>query len=368
MLEKLVITDFQAHEKLVLKFGPGVTTLIGRTDRGKSAVIRAVSALALNSPSGAGVVRHGAEKFRIALLFDGFVKVVRTRGEKVNAYSLSVEGDVKSFAAFGTKVPEPIADALRIGEDNFQFQFDGHYWFSETASAVGKRLNGLVDLELIDDMMSEIASNVRSSKAKVGVLKEQLETAVAKVEKLRHAPDALEDLEAVEGVKARLDKTAQKREILRSRLVSLARVQKGGKLAGEAAESGVECLSAGDSLIANDAKQVRLKSLLRNLAEVQRVSKLPCPDNFDEVLAVRVEADKVAESHRLLRQAVERYEIAAEESETCRRELESLQKELAKFPTCPSCKRPLESSPSASPISTSHSHPPSLGGKRKTGG
>ena len=52
MIKQLNIHNFQSHEDSSLNFTEGVNVIIGASDSGKSAIIRALKFVVYNSPSG----------------------------------------------------------------------------------------------------------------------------------------------------------------------------------------------------------------------------------------------------------------------------------------------------------------------------
>ena len=110
MLEQLRIKGFQAHTKLTVDLGHPVVSIIGSTDVGKSAILRALRWLATNKPGGDSFINWGSEGAGVFLVADG-VTVARLRSKKGNnEYGLKMPGEEKqTFKAFGTKPPEPVA-------------------------------------------------------------------------------------------------------------------------------------------------------------------------------------------------------------------------------------------------------------------
>ena len=85
MLERLRIQNFQSHHKLDIQLDPAVTTLIGPSDVGKSAVLRAFRWLATNRPRGDAFIRDGADRVSVKARVDG-QNVTRRRGPAGNEY------------------------------------------------------------------------------------------------------------------------------------------------------------------------------------------------------------------------------------------------------------------------------------------
>ncbi len=197
MLTKIKIRNFQAHAKLDLELDPHVTTIVGPSDVGKSSIIRALKWVATNQPSGESFIRSGAKFCEVKLSVDGH-EITRKRSNSENSYLL----DVQRFNSFGQNVPDPIAKLLNVSPVNFQGQHDSPFWLADTAGQVSRSLNAIVDLDVIDESLSEAAR--QASKARL-----ILETATDRNRKAREAkkavqwvPEAGRDLKEVERAEA----------------------------------------------------------------------------------------------------------------------------------------------------------------------
>ena len=52
-IKKIIIDNFQSHEHTEIEFGPGLNVIVGPSDYGKSAVVRALRWVLYNEPRGA---------------------------------------------------------------------------------------------------------------------------------------------------------------------------------------------------------------------------------------------------------------------------------------------------------------------------
>jgi len=199
MLEKLTILDFQCHERLTIKFGQ-VTTIIGPSDIGKSAIIRALRLLLCNKPSGKAFIRDGAKFTRLKLTIDGHL-IGRLRGAGKNVYRL----DDQDLQGFNLAVPEPVEKLANVTEVNFQFQHDAPYWLSQPAPQVSRELNQIVDLGLIDTTMARFVASIRNRKADILVRKDYLEEHTTTLENLHWVPAATEAAEELGKLQEKLD-------------------------------------------------------------------------------------------------------------------------------------------------------------------
>jgi hypothetical protein len=193
MLERMTIQNFQRHTRLAVDFDPGVTTIVGASDSGKSAVLRALRWVVTNTPGGAAFVTHGARGAVVRLSVDGHT-ITRRRGKSANTYEI----DGQELKAFGTGVPDSIADVFNVGPENFQGQHDAPYWFTDTAGQVSRNLNAVVDLEIIDTAMGAAAGRVRHEASRLEAAEEQQAAAAASVDGLAWVPAAAAALDAAE--------------------------------------------------------------------------------------------------------------------------------------------------------------------------
>lgn len=174
MFEYLLIQNFQAHEKTRVDFSPGITTVIGPSDVGKSAVLRALRWVCANEPGGDAYIRHGAKGATVKLGVDGnTISRRRTPGGEVNEYHLNDQ----AFKAFGRGMPEPILRLLNLGPVCWQGQHDAPYWFADTAGEVSRQLNTIVNLGVIDDVLARVAAKRNQARTRLDVAEETLTAA-----------------------------------------------------------------------------------------------------------------------------------------------------------------------------------------------
>lgn len=195
-LERLRISDFQCHESLGIAFDPKVTCLIGPSDVGKSAVLRAIRWVAFNRPLGDACVREGTERSTVKLLVDGQT-IRRKRGKGINSYEL----DKQKYEAFGNSVPESIGNLLNLSDANVQGQHDPSFWFSLSPPEVARQLNQVVDLDVMDAVVVRVASRVRAVGMERDVVTKRLREAQGELEGLSYVPEVekvIEKLEALE--------------------------------------------------------------------------------------------------------------------------------------------------------------------------
>lgn len=163
------IANFQSHEKTRLLLHPRINALVGDSDCGKSAVMRAILWCITNDPQGTAHLSNwikddkGTVKGRCLVRLDSEGGVVtRERSQAYNGYHLDTEDDgspvecSRDFEALRTDVPKEIAETLNIGAVNIQQQMDPPFLISATPGEAARYVNSLVDLQVIDEALATV--------------------------------------------------------------------------------------------------------------------------------------------------------------------------------------------------------------------
>lgn len=149
-----------------------VVTIIGKSNVGKSSILRALRWLCLNRPGGEAFIREGSGHCKIRVNLEDR-SVTRSRSGTRNAYSL----DGTPLLSFGSEVPADVASLLNVSELNFQNQHDGAFWFSKTPGEVSRELNRIVDLESIDTTLAHLNKQLRLASTHTELLAERVKAA-----------------------------------------------------------------------------------------------------------------------------------------------------------------------------------------------
>lgn len=193
MIESLKLTNFQRHESLSVGFESGVNVIVGPSDVGKSAIIRSLRWALLNSPRGGNFIRHGEKSVSVEVKIGGS-SLIRSRSGGENKYDL----DGEKFSAFGSEVPADIARVLAIDSVNFQNQHDGPYWFDLSSSEVARRLNEVVDLQIVDKVSSSARSALNDSRTELRLRSSRLEENKKALDSLSWVDEAERDWVEIE--------------------------------------------------------------------------------------------------------------------------------------------------------------------------
>jgi ABC-type phosphate/phosphonate transport system ATPase subunit len=208
MITDIAIKNFQSHKLTNIHFVPGVNVLVGSSDQGKSAILRALLWAVNNRPTGTDdILSHWARDDKGKIIDDMIVKVstdwgivTRTRGSNFNGYTLREDGKTKQFEAINKDVPDDVIKLFRLTDVNIQQQHDAPFLLSASPGDVAKYFNKIVRLDVIDKVLSNVESSRRDINKQIKTLmteKEALEKSLKSYDWLPQAEELAEKLSQV---------------------------------------------------------------------------------------------------------------------------------------------------------------------------
>lgn len=271
MLTRAVFRDFQPHKKAIIDFDL-ITVIVGPSDKGKSAFMRGLGWVMRNEPQGDKFVRWGQKFASVLIDIDGHT-VGRKRGSGVNKYTL----DGEEFVAFGTTVPEPIANLLAITPINIQEQLDSPFWFMLSPGQVSRELNAIINLDVIDSTMAALAQEVRKAKATVEVTETRLLEAKAARAETKGAEEYEARVRAAEETYESCVKTDARRFDLSQIVANIKETKSSLKNAGRKASNAKRaltlldsCKSLHDNLLSKNKQIMKLRTLTKTIASTEK--------------------------------------------------------------------------------------------------
>ena len=221
MIKSVSIQNFQSHAKTELDFHEGVNVIVGTTDGGKTAIIRALRWLIWNRPSGDALRSRWGGATNVQLETEEGV-ITRSK-DKIDKYTLRLKGqeDIE-FKAIGTSVPTEIQRVLNISEINLQNQHDATFLLSDTPGAVATHFNKVARLDRIDSATSAINGWIRGLKSDVSHLETDIATEKAKLPQFENLEKFEIEIEALEQMESRLTSMRGKRDTLKKVITQYA--------------------------------------------------------------------------------------------------------------------------------------------------
>lgn len=207
MLSWLEIKNFEKWKSLRFKIG-NITLIKGRSDSGKSSIIRALKKVLYNDK---GVeLHHGSNSASVLLIKDNRkIKWVRHTDGSLLWYL-----DDEQYK-HGSVIPEDIKKVLNIRDDlglriNLSEQFNSLFLIEMSGSKLSDVLNSLFRLDKSNRFLSELDKRIRGLKEKIKMYKEELsnlvEPDVMRMKKIQDLIDTYNDYEKVKGLVDKLYK------------------------------------------------------------------------------------------------------------------------------------------------------------------
>ena len=191
-IKKINIKYFQTHEDTVLDFADGITVLVGKTDSGKTAIIRSLKLITKNKPRGNGFISAFAPKdkknkptTKITLTLDDDTEIIRTKSENKNEYIIKNSEKEEAYNNFGINIPPEIEETIgstsvKIDQDtylevNISEQLSQPFLLFESPTVKTKLIDKIARINVLNRAIKNTKTQVQEIKVNQKKLIEELE-------------------------------------------------------------------------------------------------------------------------------------------------------------------------------------------------
>ena len=345
MLEKLLLKNFQKHSTFRAEFGPGVTSIVGRTDCGKSSVLRALRFLCLNKLGGKPdqYVTWDQDKLSVTLWVDG-KKVKRVKAFKKGANTYSIDGKVYKFDSVMRKgVPAPVRAILQVDQDNFQRQLDQVFWLADGNAQVARNLNQIVNLEVMDRTAQVSQKRLRSAKARLEVSEERKKELHQECKSLEWSRAADRSLGKLERMSEELtEKRSTIEQVLKSVSTGIC-YQSDAVRASESLLGASNAVRAGERAIKAGERAKTLQEMIGQVVRLREAATRKIPD-VSPLLGARKRLSDVAAKRTSLAATIRELETWRKQVWLSGNSLSTAEAEVRKQSRnliCPKCGQPV---------------------------
>ena len=218
MIKRIKIENIQSHKETELELSSGINAIVGSSNNGKSAILRAFYWLVYNRPLGVdNLLSHWAfdKKGNQILPMKVFIEnekgtITRFRMKDLNQYIVNGE----ELNVVKTDVPEQVEKMLCLTDTNIQRQQDAPFLLSLTSGQVAQYFNKTVRLDIIDRALSNAESRRRKLNQDIKTNSELLKETQKKHEKY-------EWLERVEKLLIKYENISKKNAELKEQVETL---------------------------------------------------------------------------------------------------------------------------------------------------
>lgn len=185
-IKKIDLINFQSHKFTSLDFADGLNVIVGPSDNGKTSILRAIRWVFFNEPQGLGMLRNNEDFVSIRIYFNNDYSVERKRSKKENLYIIYNEktGEVQEFNSLRTGLPPEVSNVMKIKKItldkasdinfNIQFQHDGPFMFSYTATQKSALIGKMYNLDVVDKAIDDTNKDIKSQKSDIKRINEEI--------------------------------------------------------------------------------------------------------------------------------------------------------------------------------------------------
>jgi len=224
MIKSINLMNFQSHKNTKLKFHKGVNVIVGPSDSGKTAILRALNWVRTNRPSGEAYRSLWGGDTTVQLEIGKGKFISRERWKNENRYTMVLGGNhlaIGEFKAMGQSVPEEVSKRLNMDNINIQNQLDAPFLLSNSPPEVCRILNRIASIDSIDLSIKNINSHYRKTKQEL----ERIESWEIELKKQLKIFDPVASMDRIllkaEKREKKINKLKDKESILRNIIYTL---------------------------------------------------------------------------------------------------------------------------------------------------
>lgn len=256
-IHRVIIEDFQSHRNTEIELAPGFNVIVGPSDQGKTAILRAIRWVLYNDPRGTDFIRAGATKAKVTLVMNDGTLITRERSSSRNRYSVAGPGEEEQwYEGFGQGVPEEVMVAtgvrpVKLDEDhqvtiNLGMQLAPPFLLDNNGAIKAKAIGRINGVHILDYAHKTTSSELSSKQIEERRIQADLEKVNEQLDSYADLEDWQRKLEQVDKDFTRVKELDQGIEWFGERLGKRSELAKKLQLAGQYLEQLSTLDQAGD--------------------------------------------------------------------------------------------------------------------------
>lgn len=225
-IKNVTIENFQSHKYTEIEFDQRLNVIVGPSDSGKSAIIRALKWALYNEPSGDYFIREGEKDCKVTIGFNDGTLLTRYRSKSKNQYiMIRNNGEEIKFEGFGSNIPMEIVDEIGLrkihldsdetNSINLGEQLEGPFLLSEKNSTRASAIGRLVGVNVIDDALREVLKDSRSINIKRKSLEEEAQRLTEEISSYDYLEEAEDKVNKTIQIKNKIKTLMNKMQALK---------------------------------------------------------------------------------------------------------------------------------------------------------
>lgn len=173
---KVEINGFQSHEQTIIEFDEtGLNVLVGETNSGKSAVLRAILWCLYNDPKGTDFIMTGKTSVSVKITFSDGSSIERKRTKTSAGQYIVTDaaGTSTTYKGFSNDIPAEVANEhqmpeIKLTKDlktklNVSSQLEGPFLVGESNLSKANIIGRIVGTQAVDEAIKELNRGILSN-------------------------------------------------------------------------------------------------------------------------------------------------------------------------------------------------------------
>lgn len=190
-IKTLILRDFQLHSHTVIEFTDGLCTIVGSSDNGKTAILRALSWALFNEPIESEIVQHNKKHCEVEIHFQDGGIYIRKKGKNLNRAEIKRPGEQEFtvFKNFADKFPEELLNFLgnppksdRLGNIPYSKQSKKLFIIDESPTHLPGILADLIGVSDIEEASRKTAGDSKSFDKTIKSVEKEIEEIIKQID------------------------------------------------------------------------------------------------------------------------------------------------------------------------------------------
>lgn len=236
-IKKIHLENFQSHKNTTLIFDRGLNVILGNSDSGKTAILRAIKWAIYNEPQGDYFIMQGTNKVLVEIEFSNGAIVKRLKSSSKNNYYLKLPDEEEQiFEAFGRSVPQEIIDVtgmykISLTDDkssilNIAEQLDGPFLLNQVPSVRASAIGRLVSVNYIDDALRDTVREDKSVNNNIKILEKNKDELESKIKEFDYLKDLEVSYNSLKDISRTIKEKSNKLKLFKTSNISLREIDK----------------------------------------------------------------------------------------------------------------------------------------------
>jgi DNA repair protein SbcC/Rad50 len=212
-ISKVRIENFQSHEDTEFDLSPGINLIVGSSEAGKSAILRAINFAMHNEPKGDDFVRIERDETRVHLWWSDGCYLCRIKGHKRNAVIIrDKDGFETGFDRIGGSLPQEALDILgnppidpESGPLSYSDQHQPLFLVTLSASELPKTISRLTGIDDFEDAAELLNKESNAANKKIKDSAKRIENYDNQLKEFDNLDNQLQELDEMEQTASQID-------------------------------------------------------------------------------------------------------------------------------------------------------------------